>query len=273
MTNTSIDQDRSPDHIGELTLRRLRTGEFDDERANEIRARIANDTRLQQMLASIEEEETAFQTEISLERFAGGVERAARTKPRQTTRRTVWLAAVSTVGLAAAAGLALFVLPAQQGFNRVKGSAENLVVRIAPKTGLQREATTHETVSADDSLRLGYSCNLSVAPEGCKGTRYLVAAAIDDTGTISMIYPEIGQGIAIEASNEVRYLPDSFSFTGTGRERLVVVLADEPITADAVRASLLAAFSTAAGNLQSPALADFHSGEARVQTYLFLKTP
>lgn len=272
MTNTSIDQKRSPDHIGELTLRRLRAGEYDDVRANELRARIATDARLQQMLASLEEEETAFQTEISLERFAGGVERAARTKPRLATRRTVWKASV-TIGLAAAAGLALFVMPAQEGQNRMKGSAENLVVRIAPKTGLQREASTHETLGNGDSLRLGYSCNLGVAPEGCKGTRYLVAASIDDTGTVSPIYPEIGQGIAIEASNEVRYLPDSFSFAGLGRERLIVVLAEEPITADAVRASLQAAFSTAAGNLEAPVLAAFRSGEARVQTYLFLKTP
>ncbi len=273
MTNTTIDQKRSPDHIGELTLRRLRAGEYDDVRANELRARIATDARLQQMLASLEEEEKAFQTEISLERFAGGVERAARTKPRKTTRRTVWMAAVSTIGLAAAAGLALFVMPAQQGQNRLKGSAENLVVRIAPKTGLQRESSTHETLGNGDSLRLGYSCNLGVAPEGCKGTRYLVAASIDDSGTVSPIYPEIGQGIAIEASNEVRYLPDSFSFTGVGRERLIVVLAEEPITVDAVRANLQTAFSTAAGNLEAPALAGFHSGDARVQTYLFLKTP
>ena len=268
-----MDQERSPDHIGELTLRRLRAGEFDDARTNELRARIATEPRLQQLLASLEEEETAFQTEISLERFAGGVERAARTQPRHTKRRTVWMVAVSTIGLAAAAGLALFVMPAQQGQNRLKGSAENLVVRIAPKAGLQREASTHENLGTGDSLRLGYSCNLGVAPEGCKGTRYLVAASIDDAGTVSTIYPEIGQGIAIEASNDVRYLPDSFSFTGTGRERLVVVLAEEPITADAVRASLQAAFSTAAGNLEAPALAAFHSGEARVQTYLFLKTP
>jgi len=272
MTTTTLNPERSADHIGELTLRRLRAGELDDAQASALQARIATDARLQRVMASLEEEEAAFQSEISLERFTGGVERAARSRPKRTGRRGVWMA-ISTMGLAAAAGLALFVMPSQHTANRMKGSAEILVVRIAPKAGLQREASASETLAAGDALRLGYSCNLSLSPEGCKGTRYLVAASIDDAGAVSPIYPEIGQGIAIEASNELRYLPDSFSFTGTGRERLVVVLADEPITADAVRAQLQAAFSTAAGNLEAPALAAFRSGEARVQTHLFIKTP
>ena len=70
------------EHIGELALRRRRAGEAlgSDGPAIEAHATSCADCRAR--IRALDDEQRRFEQEISFDRFAAGVERAARSAPR-----------------------------------------------------------------------------------------------------------------------------------------------------------------------------------------------
>src|ERR1022692_3375450 len=98
------------EHLGELTLRRRRAGEpLDGIAAVEaVDAHLATCAACKARSRALDDEQRRFEQEISFDRFAAGVERAARgTAPRPVRRSParVWLYPM----VAMAAGVALVV--------------------------------------------------------------------------------------------------------------------------------------------------------------------
>jgi hypothetical protein len=264
MTLVETAHDLPSDHVGELTLRRYRTGEFSVDKCTEIDEHLAGCPACRGKLRGLLEEQRAFEREISFERFVGGVERAARV-PRTRPRRA-WL--LGSASLVAAAALALFVVRVSPSHprrtNTIKGGEVEATLRVASAQGLAQRIVppgSQEILEPGDRVRIGYRAAES---------RYLAAVSVDDQGVLTPLYPEAGPAMAVAASNETVFLPDSLEFTGTGRERVFLFLARTPFVLDAAKQAVRAAYDAAGGNLimlRSPAF----SGGQDVFSWLFSK--
>src|SRR5881394_1631591 len=96
-------------HIGELTLRRRRAGEALGPDAAAIDAHAAACADCRARLRALDDEQRRFEQEISFDRFAAGVERAARGASKAKARRAVPMAAWVAPMLAMAACLVALV--------------------------------------------------------------------------------------------------------------------------------------------------------------------
>jgi hypothetical protein len=246
-------------HIGDLKLRRLRAGEVLGPEAAAINAHAATCAQCRARVKDLDDEQRRFEQDISFDRFAAGVERAARrpaAAPAASSMR--WM--VPALGVAAALVLVV-TFSGRQRFapiNRAKGGAD-VVVRIggdrAPggsgsNSGQrgQRVASSDapESLARGERLRIGYKAG----PH-----RYLTAVALDDQGHATALYPESGRSLALPTDTETHYLPDSIELTGAGAERVVVVLSDQAVDVDAVKRAAEAAYRQARGDiLHLPAL-------------------
>jgi len=231
-------------HVGELALRRLRAGELvaDDAAAH---ADACADCRARGK--ALDEEQRRFEQEISFDRFAAGVERAARRReaPRRAPPLRTLRFMLPTLSLAA--GVALFVGLTgkhQIAHNGIKGGAAITVRVSAGDTGPQRFAaeSAPEALAPGERVRIGYQPGLR---------RYLLSLSIDERGQVTPLYPEAGSSVAVgKAVGEgLRYLPDSIEFTDAGAERLFVILSDQPIDVDAARHAARASFDRAKGDI------------------------
>ncbi|MFO0599251.1 MAG: ACP synthase [Myxococcaceae bacterium] len=172
-------------------------------------------------LEALKAEQQQFEAEIPFERFAAGVEKAARVQRRERTpgSSNVRVALALAACLVVLFGLQRALQPPYE--TRTKGGDESSVeFVVAGQTG-QRNASPLETLSAGERVRIGVS-----------GARYAVAVSIDDRGEVTTVYSE-----ALTGTGRV-WLPDSIEFTGSGREHLVVVLSDEPIAAELIGTQL-----------------------------------
>jgi anti-sigma factor RsiW len=307
-TNTS-ELDRRG-HIGELRLRRLRAGELDEAARASVEAHTQGCDACRAKLARLEEEERVFNDAVPFARFSTGIEAARRRDdadalaPRGTNLahepasrqrgahsgpRTPWqrgLLGVLGVGLAAAAGLVLVARapetgsntsttgapsPARGARNGTKGSDASAIVRIVAPGGASRVALPGpspdpasepvELLRAGEQLRVGY--------RAARG-RHLVALTIDEAGVVTPLYPEAGAAPLVAASREPAFLPEGLTLTGVGRERLFVVLAAQPLSAEQVRAAATAAHAAAGGDLARASRLAL-PGEPDVTTWLFQK--
>src|SRR5690348_16756474 len=132
------------EHIGELALRRRRAGEALGADGAAIDAHAAGCPDCRARMRALDEEQRRFEQEISFDRFAAGVERAARgaskTKARRPTSINVWVAPM----LAAAACVVAVVtfVPRHEmtrPTTRLKGGGAGITVRVAGAEG-QRNA-------------------------------------------------------------------------------------------------------------------------------------
>lgn len=242
-------------HVGELRLRRFRIGELAGAEQDEVARHTAECPACRARLKSLEEEQRAFERDIPFERFAGGVERARRV-PRPAPRRA-WM--MGAAGLAAAAALVLVAgaLPrdeAPRGRNRLKG--DEAALRVAAADGTQRFAAATEPLRPGDRVRLAYRA---------EGPAHLFAASIDDAGEVTVLY----DGVRVEPSAELRYLPDGIEFTGRGHERVFLLLFDQPVDAGQLERLLRAAHARAGGDLRALERLAF-DGKARVQQFTWL---
>src|SRR5438552_16616950 len=86
------------EHIGELTLRRRRAGEALGPDAAAIDAHAASCADCRARIRALDDEQRRFEQEISFDRFAAGVERAARgaskalSAKRRATPVAIWVA-------------------------------------------------------------------------------------------------------------------------------------------------------------------------------------
>jgi hypothetical protein len=241
-------------HVGELALRRLRAGEaLADAAAVDGHLGGCGDCRAR--LKGLDEEQRRFEQDVSFDRFAAGVERAARSleAPRRApVSRTARSLRFMIPTLSLAAGVALFVTMSgrDRAHNNIKGGGAGITVRIAAGDGPQRTAAegAPEALAAGERVRIGYHAGAH---------RYLLSLSIDERGQVTPLYPEAGRSVALGkvVGAAPSYLPDSIEFTDAGTERLFVILSDQPIDVDAARRAARASFERSKGDiLRMPAL-------------------
>jgi len=254
-------------HVSELRLRRLLAGELNGADLTAVEAHVEGCAECARRLELVRGEQRAFEEQISFDRFAAGVERAARAPEARVSAASVkrrWWAGptntwsfVSVFSLGAvAAAVALIVtarplfeearhrneVNAARGLNRVKGGAA-VTVRVAPAgDGPQRTAAvgTPEALGAGERLRIGVKAG---------GWRYLFAISVDDAGVVTPLYPEVGTSVQLPPGDGLQYLPDSIELTGRGLERLIVLLTDQPAELDNLRRAVEEAFARSKGDL------------------------
>jgi hypothetical protein len=196
-------------HPGELTMRRYLADEALDA---VVLTHLKDCGECDGRLRALRDEQAAFEQQIPFERFAAGVEKAMRVQQRTPVTRksnnlNIGLALAATVLMLLGVQLALQSKPT----SRVKGGEETVEFVIAGASG-QRTAAPVETLAPGERVRVGVA-----------GHRYAAAVSIDERGEVSTIYSE-----ALEGPGRV-WLPDSFEFTGSGKELVVVVVSDEAI--------------------------------------------
>lgn len=242
-------------HIGELTLRRRRIGEDLGPDGAAIDAHVGGCAECRARARAIDEEQRRFEQEISFDRFAAGVERAARTARRTMEVRqrwsfkSVWAYPVLAVAAAAAllvtfrAGDVDVDVRSRGGENRIKGGA-GLSVRVSGAAG-QRTARVDaiEALAPGERLRIGYQPG---------DHRYVLALSIDAQGAVTPLHPQAGPSRPVPEGSPAaatQFLPEAWELTGAGLERVVVLLSDRPIDVDAARRAARAAYDRAKGDL------------------------
>jgi hypothetical protein len=251
-------------HVGELRLRRFRAGEISGPEHDHIAQHTSECAPCRSKLRQLQDEQRQFEHDIPFERFAGGVERAARV-PRVRPPR-VW-ALSSAFALAAAAAVVVMVWPfgkpveIPRSHNQIKGGPSALM-RIASADSAQRslQPTEATALRSGERLRLGYSTS---APG------FLSAVSLDDRGEMSTLYPEGGGSLAVAATQGTTYLPDSLELTGAGLERVFLFLAERPLDAESVAQVVRQAHSQAKGDLAALSLPVF-PGRTDVRGFTWL---
>ncbi|MDP2271102.1 MAG: hypothetical protein Q8K32_10255 [Archangium sp.] len=212
-------------HVGELKLRRFLAHEPLDAATTE---HLGSCAECATRLSKFREEQRAFEAEVPFDRFAPGVERAARQQKAPKARSLVGVfVAIAACLVAFFAGKQVFQ---DDGGHRIKGGAKVDFVVAGP--GGQRPAAELEQLATGERVRIGVS-----------GHRHVLALSIDDAGEVSMVYSETLQG---EAQT---WLPESIEFTGAGREHVVVLLSDAPLETEALSVKLQGAWKAAGGDL------------------------
>jgi hypothetical protein len=257
-------------HPGELALRRYLAGEPPAAERDRLAAHAASCAACTRRIEGLVDEQRAFEERISFDRFAAGVERAARVPAatpvaagsggrrllgRPASTRSFFTA--MSVG-ALAAGLALYIgakplFQARQaesdadarpaaGTNNIKGATGLTVLVAGAAGGPQRAAVADvpEALAFGELVRIGVKSG---------GRRFLFVVSIDDRGTVTALYPEAGTSMVLPRTNAIWYLPESVEFTGKGTERLVAVLSDVPLELDGIKRAVAAAFPKAGGNV------------------------
>lgn len=231
-------------HPGELRLRRHRIGELAGSEARTVDEHLADCADCRTRLDALEDEQRAFAAQIPFDRFAGGVERAARVpRVRPVSRRS--LITGSGLALAAAAALLLVIRPDggdPAGTNRIKGSDVDGRLQIALGAGGQRalEPGGHALLKNGDRLRLGYRATAA---------GQLVAVSVDDAGAVSVLYPEAGDALPVAAAATFTFLPGAIDLTGSGRERIYMIVGSAGV--EQVVRAVGAAHSRAGGDLRA----------------------
>jgi hypothetical protein len=261
-TSTSTSTIPTAPHVGELKLRRFRIGELSGEAHDEIARHTAACAACKARLEALAVEQAAFAAAIPFERFAGGVERAARV-PRARGRlgvlaRPRWLAAGGAV-FAAAAALVLVLGPrggqvedggvstTAGGYNGIKGGtsaarAASLRIGRVDGAGAQRPVAPGATtqLAAGEHLRVGYETPADA---------HLAVLSVDDQGVVTPIYPEAGASLPVATTRAMTYLPEAVELTGAGRERLFLLLGARAFSVDAARDAVRASYQAARGEL------------------------
>jgi hypothetical protein len=256
-TDTHAGQD-ADSHVKELLLRRFHAGELGGAERPVVEAHTTTCARCRARLKDLADEQRRFEHSISFDRFAAGVERAAR-QPRRVAAPPSPTARWAFPALSLAAALVLIITVAPRlrrgavdadgarviGTNSIKGGGITVMIGGSDRHTRRTAVTdTPEQLAPGERIRIGYRAG---------GQEYLVAVSVDDKGEISALYPESGQSVDVGRikgdPNLTSYLPDSIEFTGAGRERLIVVRSDRPLEVEAVKRAVRAAFQKAGGDL------------------------
>jgi hypothetical protein len=227
-------------HPSEWTLRRLHARELPGPDAQEFQAHVSSCAECHEVLKGLEAEQARFEEEVPFDRFAADVERALRKPPPVPSRPRInglLIAVAATVLLVVAVRP---LLSPSAPLNRLKGgaSAELRIGGDGPQRALQPGDT--EALLPDERVRLGYVAD---------SYRYVMAVSVDDTGEVSALYSEQGMSLPVEAGAGRHWLPESVQFTGTGHERVVLVLSEKPLRVDAVQAAARRGWEAAGGKV------------------------
>ncbi|WP_224368374.1 DUF4384 domain-containing protein [Hyalangium versicolor] len=235
------------EHPTEWTLRRLHAGELPVDEATRTRTHAATCEQCTAVLRDAAQAQQQFESALPFERFEAGVkqaeERLRKEDLAERTSRQRWVGPV--FALAAMVLVAVAVRPvlntSLSAGVRTKGGAE-AELRIGGE-GAQREARTDvpEPLKAGELVRLGYS------PDARK---YVLALSVDAAGEVTPLYPEAGQSLPVEPGPGTHWLPGSLEFTGSGAERVVVLLSDAPVEMNAAMAAARQSFEASGRNVE-----------------------
>ncbi len=222
-------------HPSEWTLQRLHAGELSGPEGQQARAHLSGCTVCQKVMKGFEEAQSDFEALVPFERVAPQVERRMeQPTPAERPRFNGFLVAVAATVL-----VAVLVRPllaeSPSPANRTKGGAVAELRIGGAGTEAPRAASPGavEPLAPGERLRLGYTAD---------SLGYVLAVSVDEAGEVSALYPESGQSLKVEAGAGTHWLPDSVELTGSGLERVVVVLSEQPLEVEAVRASARKAF-------------------------------
>ncbi|KFE67112.1 DUF4384 domain-containing protein [Hyalangium minutum] len=228
------------EHPSEWTLRRLHAGELPTPEATRARTHAAECEQCGAVLRAAEEAQRQFEAATPFERFEEGVKRAEeKSRKEELARRGSaqrWMGPV--VALAATVLLVVAVRPllaTSTGSGvRTKGGAV-AELRIGGGEGTQRMARTNtpEPLAPGERVRIGYTPDTR---------RYVLALSIDSAGEVTPLYPETGESLPVKPGAGTHWLPDSIEFTGSGAERVVVLLSDAPVKVEDATAAAREAF-------------------------------
>jgi hypothetical protein len=231
------------EHPSEWTLRRLHAGELPASEATRARTHAAECEQCGAVLRAAEQTQSEFEAALPFERFEEGVKRAEEKARKQEQARRGsaqrWMGPV--VALAATVLLVVAARPLLTENTvpgvRTKGGAV-AELRIGGGEGSQRMARTDapEPLAPGERVRIGYT------PDA---RRYVLALSIDSAGEVTPLYPETGASLPVEPGAGTHWLPDSIEFTGSGAERVVVVLSDAPVRVEDATAAARQAFEAA----------------------------
>ncbi|MBZ4422533.1 zf-HC2 domain-containing protein [Myxococcus sp. RHSTA-1-4] len=241
-------------HESEWTLRRLSAGELAAAEAARVRAHAATCAACGATLRGIEKDQALFEAEVPFERFEAGVERAVQRQRRSESFRVPPRRWVATTVAMAASVLVVFLArpllsPSMHGrLNRLKGGAV-AELRIGGGLDPQREAR----IDAPEALARGERVMLGFRVEQL---RYVAAVSVDAIGEVTPLHPESGQGLPVRPDPYMLWLPQSWELTGSGAERVVLVLSDEPLSVESVMDAARRAFQAADGDVEHMPLLD-----------------
>jgi len=229
-------------HVGLMKLRQLRAGELGGDEAQQVRAHAEGCDDCRGKLRGLEDEQAQFQAAVSFDRFAAGVERAVRSHRAPLARR--WMAPA----MAAAAAVLVVVMAGRvfsgdpDGRNHVKGGPEIALKIASPNGASQRDApeSAPALLSPGERVRIGYRAVQH---------RYVTVLSVDQQGEVTSIYPQRGESLPAPNASAMVYLPDSLEFTGSGAERVIVILSDEPLQVSAAADAARQAYRAAGGQL------------------------
>ncbi|MFY0524061.1 ACP synthase [Archangium gephyra] len=246
-------------HLSEWTLRRLHAGELPGKESELAREHVSGCAECQALLEGLEADQARFEKEVPFARFEAGVERALN-KPKTGPSRPLLNGVL--VAVAASVLLVVLVRPmlSNPPTNRLKGgaSAELRIGGGGPQRGVLPGDT--EELEPGEKVRLGYVAG---------PYRYVLAVSVDEAGEVSELYAQGGMSLPVEAGPGRRWLPDSVVFTGSGHERVVMVLSDRPLSVEAVQASARRAWEAAGGKVEAMTTLD-SGGE---ETHWLLRKP
>ncbi len=98
-----------------------------------------------------------------------------------------------------------------------------------------------------ERIRLGYQAGAH---------RYVAAVSVDAQGEVTPLHPESGESVPVEPGEEQHWLPGSWELTGSGAERVVLVLTDAPVPVETLMEEARRAFDAAQGVVEEmPSLA------------------
>ena len=228
-------------HPTEWTLRRLRAGELAGAEHHAAQAHVADCTRCADRLQSLNDEQASFEARLPFERFEAGVERAQKGVSRGGPRVNGLLVAVAATVL-----LALSIKPLltpEGAHNRLKGTGASAELRIGSE-GPQRAVLPgdSERLLPEERVRLGYTAG---------PYKYVLAVSVDDRGDFTPLYTDLEASLAVEPGTERHWLPESLRFTGSGPERVLVLLSSEPLRVEAVRAAVLREWRRAGSKVEA----------------------
>jgi hypothetical protein len=225
------------EHPSEWTLRRLHAGELPTAEATQARTHAASCERCGTVLREAEQAQRQFEAELPFERFAEGVERAAQKQrkfsPDSSRRRVGPLVAMAATVLVVVAVRPLLSAEPVPGVRTKGGATAELRVGGGGESQRVARMDVPEALAPGERVRLGYT------PDTRK---YVLALSVDAAGEVTPLYPEGGQSLPVEAGAGTHWLPGSLEFTGTGAERVVLVLTDAPVTVEDASAAALKAF-------------------------------
>jgi hypothetical protein len=223
-------------HVGMMKLRQLRAGELRDEEARAVREHADGCADCRGKLTGLQAEQARFEEAVSFDRFAAGVERAARPRRPSAARWVGPALALMAATVVTIAAPRLMLREASRP-NRAKGGPEVSFFVGSAAGSREAPADAPALLSPGEGVMIRYSASAG---------RYLTVIAIDEQGVVTPVYPERGPSLRVEGQGE---LPDSLELTGPGAERLVAILSEEALEVGQVVDAARAAYGAAGGDL------------------------